>query len=67
MIDKQIEHLGGENMKSSETPGVMNTVLDFYLMSHSNAILALSVYQHISGFSQYCSIINNIPFSYIII
>lgn len=67
MINKRIEHLGGENMKSSETPGVMNTLLDFYLMSHSNAIITISVYQHISGFSQYCSIINNIPFSYIII
>ena len=54
-------------MKSAETNGVMNTLLDFYLMSYSNAILALSVYEHISGFSQYCSTINKIPFNYIIL
>lgn len=67
IINRQIEHLGGENIKSSETPGVMNTLLDFYLMSYSNAIFALTVYGHISGFSQYCAITNNIPFNYIIL
>lgn len=67
IINRQIEHLGGDNMKSSNTPGIMNTLLDFYLMGYSNAIFALSVYEHISGFSQYCAVINSIPFNYIII
>jgi hypothetical protein len=67
IINRKIEHLGGNHMKSSETNGVMNTLLDFYLMSYSNAIFTLSVYEHISGFSQYCSVINKIPFSYIIV
>ena len=67
IINMQIEHLGGDNMKSSETPGIMNTLLDFYLMGYSNAIFALSVYDHISGFSQYCAVINSIPFNYIIL
>lgn len=62
---KQIEHLGGEALKSTETNGIMNTMLDFFLMEHSNAILSLSVYGHVSGFSKYASIINDIPFKYV--
>jgi len=65
MYVRKIEHLGGEAMKSADTNGVMNTMLDFFIMEHSNAILSLSIYGHISGFSKYCSIINNIPFKYI--
>jgi hypothetical protein len=67
IINRKIEHLGGELLKSSETNGVMNTLLDFYLMSYSNAIFTLSAYGHISGFSNYCAVINNIPFNFIII
>ena len=66
IINRKIEHLGGEGLKSAESNGIMNTLLDFYLMSYSNAIFALSVYGHISGFSQYCSTINKIPFNYIL-
>lgn len=62
---RKIEHLGGEAMRSADTNGIMNTMLDFFIMEHSNAILSLSVYGHISGFSKYCSILNNIPFKYI--
>jgi len=65
VIIREIEHLGGEAIKSTETNGIMNTLLDFYLMSYSNAIFALSVYGHISGFSKYCAVINNIPFNYV--
>jgi hypothetical protein len=67
MVNKEIEHLGGDNMKSPDSPGVMNTLLDFYLMSYSNSIFCLCVYGHISGFSRYCSVINKIPFNYIIL
>ena len=62
IIINPIEHLGGENMKSTESVGIMNTLADFYLMGYSNATHALTVYSHITGFSQYCSIINKIPF-----
>ena len=62
VIIREIEHLGGEAIKSMETNGIMNTLLDFYLMSYSNAIFTMHVYEHISGFSQYCAVINNIPF-----
>ena len=65
MYVRKIEHLGGEAMKCVDTNGIMNTMLDFFIMEHSNAILSLSVYGHISGFSKYCGIINNIPFKYI--
>ena len=30
MKNRQIEHLGGESLKSDKTNGVMNTLLDFY-------------------------------------
>jgi hypothetical protein len=62
---RKIEHLGGECIKNTETNGVMNTLLEFFLMSHSNAIISMSVYDHISGFSKYCGILYDIPFNYI--
>lgn len=66
MLIRNIEHLGGEYEKSATASiGIMNTMLEYYLMSYSNCILSLSVYEHISGFSKYCSILNNIPFNYI--
>jgi hypothetical protein len=67
MVNKEIEHLGGDHIKFPDSMGVMNTLLDFYLMSYSNSIFCLSVNGHISGFSQYCSVINKIPFNYIIL
>ena len=67
IINRKIEHLGGDNMRSAESNGVMNTLLDFYLMSYSNAIFAFSVYNHVTGFSKYCAVINKIPFNYIIL
>jgi hypothetical protein len=62
---RKIEHLGGENIRNTESNGVMNTLLEFFLMSHSNAIISMSVYPHVSGFSKYCSILHNISFKYI--
>lgn len=57
-----MEHLGGECNYNKSTDGIKNTLLDFYLMSYSNSILSISVYDHVSGFSKYCSEIYNIPF-----
>ena len=62
-----IEHVGGESIKEENTDGIMNTMLDYYLMSYSNAIISLSVYGHVSGFSKYCAVLNNIPFNFIFI
>jgi hypothetical protein len=58
-----IEHLGGEINSIKNSDGIKNTLLEFYLMSYSNSILSLSVYEHLSGFSKYCSEIYNIPFN----
>jgi hypothetical protein len=66
IINRKIEHLG-QFLKSEESNGIMNTLLDFYLMSYSNAIFALSAYDWVSGFSKYCAVINKIPFNYIIL
>jgi len=57
-----IEHLGGEINSNKSADGIKNTLLEFYLMSYSNSILSLSSYDHISGFSRYCSEVYNIPF-----
>jgi len=65
ILIRNIEHLGGEAMKNNMSDGVMNTMLEYYLMSYSNAIMSLSVYGHVSGFSKYCSVLNNIPMNYI--
>jgi hypothetical protein len=65
MLIREIEHLGGEHIKRHESNGVMNTLLDFYLMSHSNAIISLSVYCHVSGFSKYSGVLNDIPTHFI--
>jgi hypothetical protein len=62
---KKIQHLGGEAITSITDDSVMNTMLDFFIMEHSNSILSLSVYDHVSGFSKYISIMNNIPFKFI--
>jgi len=65
----KIEHLGGEisikgqeNAGTKDNDGIKNTMLEFYLMSFSNSILSISVYDHISGFSKYCAEIFKIPF-----
>lgn len=65
MMFKPIEHLGGDNLNKDNTDGIRNTLLDFYLMSNSNSVLSMSVYDHISGFSQYCCVTHGIPFKYI--
>lgn len=62
MTFNQIEHLGGEFSPSEENDGVKNTLLDFYLMSYSNAVISLSCYSHGSGFSKWCAKIHNIPY-----
>lgn len=65
ILIRDIQHLGGEFIIDTETNGIMNTLSDFYLMSYSNAIMSLSVYDHASGFSKYCSVIYGIPFKLI--
>ena len=64
IIINDIEHLGGEAIKSTNSNGIKNTMLEYYLMSYSTTVISLSVYQHVSGFSKYCSVLNNISFKY---
>ena len=55
-----ISHLGEGVIL--ETKKVKNTMLDFYLMSNANNIYAFSVYNHGSGFSQWCAETYDIPY-----
>jgi hypothetical protein len=64
-IITKIEHVGGEGINKENSEGIMNTMLDYYLMCNSNAILIISVYGHVSGFSKYSAVLNNIPYKYI--
>ena len=41
---------------------VKNTLIDFYLLSHSNSIFSYSAYEHGSGFSYWCAKTFNIPY-----
>jgi hypothetical protein len=45
-----------------EQEKVKNTLIDFYLLSFSNAILSYSCYKHGSGFSYWCAKTYNIPY-----
>jgi hypothetical protein len=59
----KIAHLG-----ESVNPGdnaVMETLLDFYLMSNAFQIISFSPYNWGSGFSQWCSVLYKIPYTQI--
>ena len=58
---KPITHLGEHLQLKDEE--VKNTMLDFYLMSHSKYIYAITVYEHGTGFSKWCSVVYNIPYN----
>lgn len=58
MTFNDITHLN-ENIKENL---VVNTMLDFYLMSRSYLICCLSTYVHGSGFSQWCAETYNIKY-----
>jgi len=45
-----------------EEEKVKNTLIDFYLLSHSKSILSYSAYKHGSGFSYWCAKTFNIPY-----
>ena len=59
-LNYQITHTG-ENLVIDEDK-LRNTMLEFYLMSHSSNIVAYSVYGHGSGFSKWCAETYNIPY-----
>ena len=63
ILNINITHLGGEGMKIIDYDSIRHTLLDFYLMGYSNYIVSLSVYDQGSGFSKYCSVLNNIPYT----
>ena len=45
-----------------EEEKVKNTLIDFYLLSHSKSIFSYSAYEHGSGFSYWCAKTFNIPY-----
>jgi hypothetical protein len=55
-----IVHLGEQADKSEA--GLIDTLVDFYIMSNASRIISCSPYNWGSGFSQWCSILYNIPF-----
>jgi hypothetical protein len=59
----KIAHLG-ESINPSDD-SIMETLLDFYLMSNAFQIISFSPYNWGSGFSQWCSILYKIPYTQI--
>lgn len=57
-IKKDAIHTGEIN----DVEKIKNTLLDFYLMSHSKQIISFSVYPHGSGFSKWCATTYEIPY-----
>jgi hypothetical protein len=60
MLFKNITHLGEGTILEREK--VKNTLLDFYIMSHSNSIHAYTCYAHGTGFSYWCAKTYNVPY-----
>ena len=50
-----------EKTKNTED-ALINTLIEFYIMSYSNHIYCFSVYDHGSGFSKWCAVMYNIPY-----
>lgn len=46
----------------NDDASIKNTLVEFYMMSHSKAIISMSVYPHGSGFSKWCSVVYSIPY-----
>jgi hypothetical protein len=59
----KITHLG-ESVNPDDN-AVMETMLDFYLMSNAFQIISFSPYNWGSGFSQWCSVLYKIPYTQI--
>jgi hypothetical protein len=57
---KPIIHLSDSVIITDEN--LQNTLFDFYIMGKSSEICSVSIYDHGSGFSEWCSVIYNIPY-----
>ena len=59
-IFSEISHIGESTIATDDS--LINTLIDFYIMSYSNHIYSFSVYEHGSGFSKWCAVMHNIPY-----
>lgn len=57
----KIVHLGQST--NLQNDGIMQTLLDFYIIGLSTNVLALSRYDHGTGFSRWSSVIYNVPYT----
>lgn len=60
-------HLGNQTLASNSNSNsnnnkIQDTLVDYHLMSKSAKIVGCSVYDHGSGFSQWCAFIHSIPY-----
>uniref|UniRef100_A0A6C0B163 Uncharacterized protein n=1 Tax=viral metagenome TaxID=1070528 RepID=A0A6C0B163_9ZZZZ len=62
--NSSIVHLGEQpNMNDDKNDsGIRDTLIDFFIMSNASHIIGFSPYNWGSGFSQWCSVLYNIPF-----
>lgn len=64
-IDKPTIHVSNSKILPDE---LETTIIEYIILSKSSHNYCISYYNHGSGFSEHCSILNNIPYTlYIII
>jgi hypothetical protein len=64
-INSVIQHIGSSIYLTDD--GVVDSLLDFFVMAYSNHILSISSYGWGSGFSKWCSVTFDVPYSTYII
>jgi hypothetical protein len=60
--NSKITHLGMSNIKEKEA--ILDTLTEFFLMSHCQKIISFSSYSHRTSFGEVASILFNKPFQY---
>jgi hypothetical protein len=61
---KTIPHKIGHMVYCNDVETIENCLIDLFLASQSSEVIGMSVYGHKTGFSEYTSIIFDIPYKY---
>jgi hypothetical protein len=61
-IFHEIGHVADSTIHSDNDLKIINTIKEFFIMSHASNIYSFSVYEHGSGFSKWCAKMYDIPY-----
>jgi hypothetical protein len=65
IFNNKLSHTG-EGVENTDDD-IKSILTDFYFITHSNNVLALSIYEHGSGFSKWISVVYDIPYTCLLI